>query len=401
MADTLSRKPLLDQDSSLSEGMEDQVHSVLNSLPVSDKKLSEIKAATASDPDLILLRQTVHAGWPKNRKKCPATLLDFWNFRDEISHYDGIIFKGDKIIVPAALRSSMLERIHTGHMGIERSKQRARDALFWPGMGKEIANTVESCSICQERHTSNPKEPLISHQIPERPWQVVASDLFTWQGKDYLIVVDYYSRYSELERLFSTKAGSVITKLKTIFARHGIPEKFVSDNGPHYSSQEFKDFADTWDFVHTTSSLLYPQSDGLAERTVRTAKSVLDKAHAQRVDPYLSVLEHRNTPVDDIKSPAQLLMSRRLRSVFPVTKYQLRLRIISQIAVRAKRMERQEHQRQYYNYSASPLPKLQQGDQIRFKHDIGYWKPAVIIQSAETDRSFVIRTDKGQILRRN
>uniref|UniRef100_A0A1A8L2U7 Gypsy retrotransposon integrase-like protein 1 n=1 Tax=Nothobranchius pienaari TaxID=704102 RepID=A0A1A8L2U7_9TELE len=167
VADTLSRKPLLDQDSTLSEGMEDQIHSVINSLPVSDKKLSEIQAATRCDPQLTLLRQTVQDGWPEDRKKCPKTLLDFWNFRDEISHFHGIIFKGDKIIVPTAPRNNMLERIHTGHMGIERSKQRVRDALFWPGMGRDITATVENCSICQERRAANPKEPLIPHQIPE------------------------------------------------------------------------------------------------------------------------------------------------------------------------------------------------------------------------------------------
>ncbi|CAI5671962.1 unnamed protein product [Oreochromis niloticus] len=392
VADTLSRKPLLNQDSTLSEGMEDQVHSVINSLPVSNKKLSEIQAATGCDPQLTLLKQTVHDGWPEDRKKCPKTLLDFWNFRDEISHFHGIIFKGDKIIVPTALRNNMLERIHTGHMGIERSKQRARDALFWPGMGKDIATTVENCSICQERCAANPIEPLIPHQIPERPWQAVASDLFTWRGRDYLVVVDYYSRYFEVERLFSTTAGSVIKKLKAIFARHGIPEKLISDNGPQYSSREFKDFAVTWDFVHTTSSPLYPQSNGLAKRTVKTAKSVLDKAHAQGVDPYLSLLEQRNTP---------LLMSRRLRSVLPITGYQLVPRIISQTVVQKTRMERQEHQRRYYNRSAAPLPRLQQGDHIRFQHESGSWKPAVIIRPAETARSFVIRTGEGQTIRRN
>ncbi|CAI5678504.1 unnamed protein product [Oreochromis niloticus] len=286
-------------------------------------------------------------------------------------------------------------------MGIERSKQRARDALFWPGMGRDIAATVENCSICQERHTANPKEPLIPYQIPDRPWQAVASDLFTWRGQDYLVVVDYYSRYFEVERLFSTTAGSVIKKLKAIFARHGIPEKLISDNGPQYSSREFKDFAVTWDFVHTTSSPLYPQSNGLAERTVKTAKSVLDKAHAQGVDPYLSLLEQRNTPVDGFRSPAQLLMSRRLRSVIPITGYQLVPRIISQMVVQKTRMERQEHQRRYYNRSAAPLPRLQQGDHICFQHESRSWKPAVIIRPAETARSFVIRTGEGQTIRRN
>uniref|UniRef100_A0A8C6KCM5 Gypsy retrotransposon integrase-like protein 1 n=1 Tax=Nothobranchius furzeri TaxID=105023 RepID=A0A8C6KCM5_NOTFU len=391
VADTLSRKPLLDQDSTLSEGMEDQIHSVINSLPVSDKKLSEIQAATRCDPQLTLLRQTVHDGWPEDRKKCPKTLLYFWNFRDEISHFHRIIFNGDKI---TALRNNMLERIHTGHVGIERSKQRARAALFWTGMGRDINATVENCFICQERCAANPKEPLIPHQIPERPWQVVASDRFTWRGRDYLVVVDYYSRYFEVERLFSTTAGSVIKKLKAIFARHGIPEKLVSDNGPQYSCREFKDFAVTWDFVHTTSSPLYPQSNGLAERTVQSAKSVLDKAHAQGVDPYLSLLEQRNT------------QSRRLQITSAAPHESTSALSDSHhwtpaVASHHKPDGRAKNTDGKARASEAPLPRLQQGDHIRFQHKSGSWKPAVIIRPAETARSFLIRTGEGQTIRRN
>ncbi|XP_041867384.1 uncharacterized protein K02A2.6-like [Melanotaenia boesemani] len=401
VADTLSRKPLHEYDATLSEGMDEQVHSVIKSIPVSDNKLSEIRAATDSDPQLTILKQTVQSGWPEDRNKCPAALLDFWNFRDELSQYDGILFKGDKIIVPSALKQHMLEKIHTGHMGIERSKQRARDALFWPKMGKDITSTVENCPICQERRASNPKEPLIPHQIPERPWQIVASDLFTWKGEEYLLVVDYYSRYFEIERLYSATSGSVITKLKAIFARHGVPGKLISDNGPQYSSQEFKAFAASWDFEHVTSSPQYPQSNGLAERTVRTAKSILDKARAQRVDPYLAILEHRNTPVDGFKSPAQLLMSRRLRSVLPVTNQHLKPRVTSWKRVQQTRKKKQTTQKLYYDRCAKPLSILQRGDNIRYQQETGLWKPAVIIQPAETDRSYIIRTGEGQTLRRN
>lgn len=97
-----------------------------------------------------------------------------------------------------------------------------------------------------------------------------------------------------------------------MFAMFGIPETLLSDNGPCYSSREFKNFARIWDFEHTTGSPLYPQSNGLAQKTVQTAKALMDKAHAQQADPYLSLLEYRNTPVDGLKSPAQLLMSRRV-----------------------------------------------------------------------------------------
>lgn len=125
----------------------------------------------------------------------------------------------------------MIQRIHTGHMGIEKSKHRARDLLFWPGMGKQIEAEIEQCNICQERRRANTKEPLSSHNIPERPWQVVGTDLFTWNAQDFIIIVDYYSRFFEMERLRSCTSSAVISKLKSAFARHGIAETVISDNG--------------------------------------------------------------------------------------------------------------------------------------------------------------------------
>lgn len=123
-----------------------------------------------------------------------------------------------------------------------------------------------------------------------------------------------------------TSSTAVIDKLKAVFARHGIPEAVISiDNGLQYSLGEFVTFARTWEFKHKTTSPYHPQSNGLAEseKYVQTAKMLLEKAKADKSDPHLSLLEYRNSPVDGFKSPAQLLMSRRLRSTLPNTNQQL------------------------------------------------------------------------------
>lgn len=112
-----------------------------------------------------------------------------------------------------------------------------------------------------------------------------------------------------MERLTSYTSSAVISKLKSAFAHHGIAETVISDNGPCYSSEEFRHFANMWGFTHTTISPRYPQSNGLAEKIVQTATRMLDKAKAGNRDPYLALLEYRNTPVDNLRSPAQLLMS--------------------------------------------------------------------------------------------
>ena len=104
------------------------------------------------------------------------------------------------------------------------------------------------------------------HEIPDRPWQKVGTDLFTVDNKQYLVTVDYYSRYFEVDELTSTTSNAIIRKLYAHFSRHGIPEVAISDNGPQFAAEEFAKFAQTWDFKHVTSSPGYPQSNGLAEK---------------------------------------------------------------------------------------------------------------------------------------
>ena len=81
-----------------------------------------------------------------------------------------------------------------------------------------------------------------------------------FDGMTYLIAVDYFSRYPEVVKLTTVTSQSVITALKSLFSRHGIPEEVVSDNGPQYSSQEFTDFSKAYNFRHTTSSPYIPQA---------------------------------------------------------------------------------------------------------------------------------------------
>ena len=102
------------------------------------------------------------------------------------------------------------------------------------------------------------REPMISSKLPKHPWERIATDLFELNKQSYLLLVDYYSRYPEVIKLNSTTSTSVITAMKLVFSRHGIPH--VSDNGPQYDSVEMKQFASTYGFNHVTSSPYYPQT---------------------------------------------------------------------------------------------------------------------------------------------
>ena len=131
VADTLSRLYLNDVDDT-HEAFDAQVHLVVTSLPVSDQKMLDLQASTASDPDMQQLIAVIKEGWPDDRNSCPPLVKPFWNYRDELSLMEGLVFKGERIVIPVALRKDMLKQVRVGHMGMVKGKNRANEVMFWP-----------------------------------------------------------------------------------------------------------------------------------------------------------------------------------------------------------------------------------------------------------------------------
>ena len=402
VADTLSRQiPTKgNEESDDFKDIQAQVHCITSNLPINDNKMEEVRRATQSDPQLCSLKQVILEGWPANRQNCKLNLHEFWNFRDELTEIDGIVFKGTKIFIPEALRQMMLDKLHIDHLGEEKTQQRARGIFFWPGMSSDIKQKVASCEVCATHRASNQKEPMIPHQIPERQWQKIASDLFTWDGRQFLVTVDYLSRFFEIDELISTTSAAIVRKLSVHFARHGIPEILISDNGPQFSSQEFKDFAEVWDFQHITPSPLYPQSNGLVEKTVQTAKKILTKAKEDGKNPLLALLEYRCTPVDGHKSPAEIFYGRQLRSILPSANHHLQPKPTDIPKVINRRQMLQDRQKKYYDLHAKPLEALNNQDKVHLQIN-DKWQPGKIVEIADTPRSYMVETKDGGTYRRN
>ena len=141
------------------------------------------------------LKKTIVDGWSETRPECDSAILEYWNHRDELSVEQGLIFRGQKIVVPKSMRQEMLHQVHTGHLGVTKTFERAKDNIFWPGMSKQITEHVLQCSVCLTHRDSNAKEPLIPHEFPQRPYKKIGTDIFTFEGKNYLLTTVYYSRF--------------------------------------------------------------------------------------------------------------------------------------------------------------------------------------------------------------
>ena len=290
----------------------------------------------------------------------------YFKMRDEMSVQDGLIFKGMRVVVPKAARRELLRGIHNSHLGVNGCLNRERECLYWPGMTGDIKNHVSTCEACREYERGQTEETLKSHQTPSQPWQYIAPDLFELEGKSYLVKSDYFSDFFELDHLRSTTSVSVIRKLKKYFARHGIPEQLVTDNGPQFSSSDFLKFLSVWDFDPCTSSPRHSQSNDKAESAVKEAKKILLKCKKAGSDAFLALLHHRNTPPAGFQiSPAQCLLNRRTRNLLPMSAGLLKPSVADEDTSHTKLRQHQQQQARYYNRGARDLNHLEKGDAVR------------------------------------
>ena len=363
LADTLSRAYLPECEESIEEEFD---INILQTLPISNTKLHQLKEETKKDPHLQKLASVIVTGWPETKKEVPEKCLPYWNYRDELSVCNDIIFKGEKVIIPNSMQQEMLRNIHSSHLGVEKCKRRARDVMFWPRMAAQIQDTVANCHICSTHQRNNTKELMIAHEIPTRPWSQVGADLFEINNQKYLVMVDYYSGFIEINLLQNgTTSKQIVAHCKSQFSRHGVPDKLITDNGPQFSSTMFKQFSREYGFEHQTAS---PQSNGMSEKAVQTAKNLIKKAILDNRDPYLTLLEYRNFPISDtLGSPAQRLMGRRTNTLLPTTTKLLQPKLINPQAVHKELRQRKTRQKYYYDRHTATLRPLAVGDRVMMR----------------------------------
>lgn len=270
-------------------------------------------------------------------------------------------------------------------------------------MNAELKQFIGNCDTCREYDHSQTKETLMPHDLPDRPWQKVGVDLFAYNAKDYLVTTDYRSNFWEIDYLPSTTSKSVINKMKAHFARYGIPDTVVSDNGPQFQSVDLNKFSETWGFDHTPSAPYNSQSNGKAESSVKAAKNMLRKSDRAREDQYLCLLNIRNTPNQDTgSSPAQKLLGRRTKTTLRTANDLLQPAFSTEVETQKLKASKAK-QMFYYNRGARDLPVLEEGDKVRMKpFRLGQtgWRKATVMQRLD-ERSYDIEDEGGTVYRRN
>lgn len=317
-ADGFSRIPLQTTENSETE-LDYFNFLVEDNIPVSS---SDIKKEIRANVLLSTVYRYVRDGWPID---IPSELKPFSRRSLELSIDNDILMWGYRVIIPPKFREQLLRELHGAHNGVVRMKSLARQYLWWPGLDSEIENFVKTCNACQENSVNPPKASLIKFQEGNHVFDRIHIDfLGPFHGKTYLIITDAYSKWPEIYEMSKMDSSHTIDKLRDCFARYGLPNTIVSDNGTQFNAQEFKTFCKNNGISHVTTAPYHPSTNGAAENSVKSFKYALNKMLSEEysnknmstlISKYL--FSYRNTPhCTTNQAPSKLMFGRKIKTRF-------------------------------------------------------------------------------------
>lgn len=266
-ADGLSRLPCEPGDHASADPAEMFHLAHVENLPVTSV---QIKQETSRDPTMPKVFELTVKGWPA---KDSVGLPEYFKRREQLSLCHVCIMWGTRIVVPPKLRSNVLEALHEGHMGVVKMKSLVRSYIWWPGIDHQIGEMAKSCSGCQQTQKLPAPAPVHRWEWPTAPWQRIHVDYAgPFLDRMFLVMVDAYSKWPDVFMVKSATTTKTVKVLRTLFARTGLPERLVSDNGSQFTSDEFPSFIGRNGIKHTTVVPYHPATNGLAERFVQSFK---------------------------------------------------------------------------------------------------------------------------------
>ena len=384
-ADALSRLPLPEEP--VKTFTDPELVLLAEHLSNSPVTANDIRTWTRRDQELSRVLQYVQQGWPSEGD---PGLEPYSSRRLELSSFDGCVLWGSRVVIPPSCRQAVLMELHEGHPGITRMKSLARMYVWWPGINADIEKSVRLCRECQQVQSSPPVAPLHPWKWPTRPWARLHVDFAgPFEGKYILVTVDAHSKWIEASCTSSTTSSAVMDVLRPLFARFGVPETVVTDNGPGFVSQEFEHFLRSNGIHHPTSAPYHPASNGLAERAVQTVKRGLKKEKSGNLTARLAkvLLAYRITPQSTTgTSPAELLLGRRPRTRLDLLKPNT-----------AERVERKQQEQKVRHDERARQKSFSVGDAV-FAKNFGAgdrWLPGKIVKVAGPV-SFHVQLEDGR-----
>lgn len=374
--DALSRVPLEEE---LEESEDKLVHSLFLEEPQS-LTAKDIRRATAKDPVLRQVQVYVQSGWPHHVEPIYS---DFLRCRNELSCSQGCLLRGIQVVVPTTLRKKVLKELHATHQGMVNTKAIARSYVWWPRITNEIEEMVRECLQCRQLQAMPSAATPAGWEFPQQPWSRVHVDYAgPLNGYWYLVCVDAYSKWPEVERTKTITAEKTIEILRRIFANKGLPKTLVSDNGTCFTSHTFQAWLKGLHIHHCRSPPFFPATNGQAERFVRTLKSAL-RAITGDAEQALAqfLLRYRVTPHSVTgESPSMLMFKRQIRTRLD--------------ALRPEVADRVSELRP--NAEAAPERLLREGDQVLARSYNGRRWASGTITRARGARTFDVSLPDGR-----
>lgn len=376
-ADYFSRNPLkISKEEELALDDEHVLNvNMINQICSETITAKEIATETNNDPELSKLKND---------------LLDGTIRECEFSIQDGILLRGNRVVIPKKLQCKILKELHSTHIGMVKMKAIARNHCYWKGIDSDIENLVKSCLACCNTKCNPVKAPIHQWEPPVLNWQRVHMDYAgPFLGHHFLIVVDAKSKWPEMcmTKNAPTTAGT-ICYLREIFSRHGLPEILVSDNASIFKSAEFKEFCQRNGINQRWIAPGHPATNGQAERYCQTLKTKLkcmmhEPSGSLHEKLHSFLLRYRVTPLACGKSPAELLFRRNLRT---------KLDLIRPQTYYLKNKTEQPNFNKHFNM----------GDRVQSRNYSGsmIWKYGTVVKCLGR-LHYLIELDDGYIIKRH
>lgn len=352
-----------------------------------------LKLESNKDKEITLVKSYMLNSWPD---KVSENIVMYKQRKEELSVEDDVLLWFGRVVVPKQLRQSVLKLLHCGHPGITNMRSIARYYVWWPNLDKDVEMYVKTCSSCQENRDDVEEVPIYPWNIPDKVWERVHLDLAgPMDGVMWLVGIDALSKWAEIDCLKVTTSSSIIQRLRSWFARYGVPAEIVTDNGRQFVSQEIRSFFEQNGIRHIRTTPYHPRSNGLVERLIKTVKRRYKSTKQEINDKGLALqnvlFSYRNSPQRSLgKAPAEMFLGRRLPTVIDNMKPDLR-----------KRLEVNLWKEQMKYDLGKKVRSFTEGDDVWVKNEKNYgWSPGRV-NKVNGPYSYEVQLDGGPLKKKH